>query len=243
MIFIALSMFKWVLLFSLFFVAGTAFGQKLKGRVFESQTRIVLADILVENLTNKQSLLTDAKGRFSITAKVGDMIRFKSFAYEADTLVIINMREKEVFMEPKKNQLSQVNIKTTETSNFNTYYDPLYHGQTAVYHRDKRGYYDGGIILRFWYWKKDEHKKAKLNQKLKDFDTMDKIALIFTPKNLSKYIPLTGADMDNFIGLYTPGVKEYTRNNFELAAYLNDCYKKYQALPLDKRKPDSLEIN
>ena len=236
-------MFKWILLLSLFFVVTTAVGQKLKGRVFESQTRIALADILVENLTNKQSLLTDAKGRFSITAQVGDMIRFKSFAYQSDTLVIINMHEKEVFLEPKKNELNQVNIKTTETSNFKTYYDPQFHGQTVIYHRDKKGRYDrGGIIVRVWYWKKDEHKKAKLNQKLKDFDTMDEIALIFTPKNLGRYVPLNGVDMDNFIGLYTPGVKEYTRDNFELVAYLNACYKKYQALPLDKRKPDSLKL-
>ena len=236
-------MYKWILLSSLFFFTSLAFCQtRLKGQVFESNTRISLADILVENLTNKQSLLTDSKGRFNIPAKVGDMLRFKSFAYQTDTLIIINMREKEVFLEPKKNELSQVNITTTEILKFNTY-DPEFHGQTAVYHRDRKGNLDGGLTLRFWYWKKDEHKKAKLEQKLKDFDTMDKIAIIFTPKNLSRYVPLTGADMDNFIALYTPNVKEYTRNDFELVAYLNACYKKYSALPQDKRKPDSLKIN
>jgi hypothetical protein len=244
MLFIALNMFRWILFFSLFFFTSIAFSQtRLKGQVFENHTRISLADILVENLTNKQSLLTNSKGRFNIPAKAGDMLRFKSFAYQTDTLVIISMREKEVFLEPKKNELSQVNITTTETSNFNTYYDPQFHGQTAVYHRDRKGNLDGGLTLRFWYWKKDEHKKAKLKQKLKDFDTMDKIAIIFASKNLSRYVPLTGTDMDNFIALYTPNVKEYTRNNFNLAAYLNACYKKYSALPQDKRKPDSLKIN
>lgn len=226
------------------FLASTAFGQKkFKGRVFENETRIGLSDVFIENTTNKQSVFTDAKGRFSITAKVGDILTFKGFAYQHDTVLITDLNEKEIFLIPKKNQLAQVNITTTETSNMNTYYDPLYHGQTMVYQRDKKGYATGGIVLRMWYWKKDEKKKAKLQKQLKDFETMDKIAAVFNAKSLSRYVPLEGQDMQNFISLYTPSIKAYTKSNFELIPYLNDCYKKYQDLPADKRSPEPLLIN
>ena len=216
--------------------------RKLNGRVMENGTRIGLSDVFIENLTNKQSTFTDLKGRFSISAKTGDLLTFKGFAYQNDTLLVTDVNSKEVFMEPKKNDLAQVNITSTEIKKLNTY-DPQLHGQTMIYQRNKDGSLKGGIILRMWYWKKDERKKAKLEKKLKEFETADKIAAIFTPGNLAKYMPLTGEDMDNFIALYTPNVKTYTSNNFNLLKYLNDRYKNYQSLPPEKRKPKPLGAN
>jgi hypothetical protein len=235
-------MLRYLLILSLCFMASVVSAQKLKGRVFENNTRIALTDVFIENLTNKQSIFTDAKGRFAITAKPGDLLTFKGFAYQNDTLLITNSKDIEVFMEPKKNELAQVNITSAEINkSLNTYYDPQFHGQPMVYQRDKEGNYKGGIVLRMWYWKKDEKKKARLQQKLKDFEAMDRIYQLFSAKNLTKYIPLQEEDMENFIALYTPTLKEYKQNGFNAIDYINMSYKKYMALPPEKRKPEKLK--
>jgi hypothetical protein len=237
-------MLRWLLLIFIFVSSASIVlaQKKLTGRVLENGTRIGLGDVFIENLSNKQSTFTDVKGRFSIHAKTGDLLTFKGFAYQNDTVLVTDLNSKEVFMEPKKNELAQVNITSTEIKKLNTY-DPQLHGQTMIYQRNENGSPKGGIILRMWYWKKDEKKKAKLEKQLKEFETADRIAAIFTVSNLAKYVPLTGEDMNNFIALYTPNVKTYTRNDFNLISYLNDNYKKYQALPLDKRKPNRLDAN
>lgn len=234
-------MARYLLLITLFF-SSAAFAQApFNGRVLELKTRIGLAGIRVENLNSKKGTVTNNTGNFSIPAKNGDLLTFKGFAYSVDTLLVTEPWAKEVFLEPLNNELQPVNITTTETKNLNTYYDPLYHGQSVVYARDKKGYAKGGIIWRIWYWKKDEKKKAKLEAKQRQFDIMYNISLVFTPKTIGKYVPLTGPKLDRFITLYTPTPAVYTANDFNMVNYLNDCYKKYQALPPEKRVPPKLE--
>ena len=76
---------------------------------------------------------------------------------------------------------------------------------------------------------------------LKDEQVMNQIVNVFHSKNLIRYVPLQGAEMDNFIRLYTPSVKVYQANSFVLTDYLNACYKKFVQLPVEKRQnnPDS----
>jgi hypothetical protein len=122
----------------------------------------------------------------------------------------------------------------------NTYYDPLFHGQPVVYARDKNMNYKGGVVLRLWYWKKDEKKRAKRQALERKYVIMDKIAAVFQPKIIAQYLPLTGQDLDNFINLYTPAAKIVMAKDFNLTNYLDACFKKYQALPPDKKQPPKL---
>jgi hypothetical protein len=69
---------------------------------------------------------------------------------------------------------------------------------------------------------------------------MDKIAAVFQPKIIAQYVPLTGQDLDNFINLYTPAAKIVMAKDFNLTNYLDACFKKYQALPPDKKQPPKL---
>ena len=223
------------------FVVCSANAQSVvKGRVYEFKTRISLADIQVQNQTTKQLTTTDEKGRFSITAKAGDLLIFKGFAYQPDTLLLTDVHDKDVFLVPHQNFLDEVKVTRDSTKNMNTYYDPEYHGQTLIYQRDGNNNYKGGIIIRLWYWKKDEHKKEHLASEEKEDEDRDRIASIFTPKTIALYIPLRGKDMDDFLVLYTPTTKVYFSNDFNLTAYVSDCYQKYLKLPKNKRHPAKL---
>lgn len=229
------------LIIIVFLISAAANAQTaVKGRVLENKTRIGLAGVRVDNLNNKKTTLTNTTGDFSISAKMGDLLVFKAFAYQVDSLILIKVNDQEIFMEPVTNVLNQVNITTTVTKNLNTYYDPLYHGQPVVYQRDRKGRPVGGVIWRLWWWKKDEKKKAKLAALEQKYVIMDKIQSVFQPKIIAQYISLTGEDLTNFINLYTPTPKIVAEKDFNLANYLNACLKKYQKLPPDKRQPPKL---
>src|ERR1035437_4161611 len=123
------------------------------GRVFENKSRITLHGVIIQNLNNKLKAISDESGRFSIAAKVGDLLVLKQFAYQPDTLLLTDMHDREIFMEPQRTVLNQVTVTDTSgrtsaaTKNMILPYDPEFHGQTVVYHRDPKGDYDGGIII------------------------------------------------------------------------------------------------
>ncbi len=212
------------------------------GRVFETKTRISLHGVIVQNLSNKLRAITDDAGRFSIAAQVGDLLVLKTFSYKTDTLLLTDMHDKEIFMDPQRTLLDQVTITDTSgrtsaaNKNMILPYDPQFHGQTMVYHRDKEGNYDGGIILRLHYFKGDEHKKKKAEEKEEERVLNEEISTIFTADNIGHYLPLKGKDLDNFLLLYTPEIKVYNSNDFNLTAYLSNSYKTWLTLTPDQRK-------
>jgi len=85
---------------------------------------------------------------------------------------------------------------------------------------------------------------TRKKQKKKDSDrkTSQSISDIFVADNISKFVPLKGVDMENFLLLYTPDVKAYKAKDFNLLSYLNTCYKAWLQLPLDKRSAGQLFI-
>jgi hypothetical protein len=224
------------------FCAFTLHAQTVfNGRVFENKTRITLHGVIVENLGNKLKAITGDDGRFSIAAKVGDLLVLKSFGYQPDTLLLTDMHDKEIFMEPQRTELNQVTITDSSTNSTQAaknmqYYDPQFHGQTIVYHRDDKEQFDGGIIIRMHYFKGDENKKNKAEQKEHQRILSEEISEIFTADNISHYLPLKGADLDNFLLLYTPDIKVYNSKDFNLLAYLNTSYKTFLTLTPDQRK-------
>jgi hypothetical protein len=234
-------MLKYILISFICFVSISALGQgMLKGRVFEIKTRIPLADIQVIDTTSNRNTITDDKGRFSIAAKIGDILIFKGFAYLPDTVLITDLRDHEVFLTLHSNLLSNVNVTGTETKNLNTYYDPMFHGQTVVEQRDANLNPVGGIVIRLHYWKSEEHKRERAEKEQENEQVSDQIARAFSPANVAKYVPLNGQDLTDFIVLYTPSVKVYSKNDFNLLAYISDSYQKYLKLPPDKRHPAKL---
>lgn len=219
-------------------IAISAYGQQLiKGRVLEHKTRVGLVSINVQNLTTKQTTLTDSKGWFTIKASLNDLLLFKGFAYQKDTLLVTRYTEFEVFLQPQAHVLNDVKVTGTGMDGPSmAIYDPYFHGQTTAYQTDDNGNFKGGVNFRFWYWKKDERKKKRLEKMLKDEQLRNQIAQVFSAKNLAAFVPLKRAEMEAFIRLYTPTVNVYEANSFSLPDYLNTCYKKFMQLPIEKRQ-------
>ena len=104
---------------------------------------------------------------------------------------------------------------------------------------DDKGNYTGGVVFRFWYWKKDEHKKKKLEQEQQADAAYQRIAVVFCRDTVLKYLPLKNEEVSGFILRYTPGTEEFMSSGFNLALYLNKCYKAYKELPLEEREKNA----
>jgi hypothetical protein len=225
-----------LLLSSTFYVF--AFGQNVQtGVVFESKTRVVLQNIMVENLTSHKVIMTDKTGQFSIEAKTGELLVFSGTFYKADTVLLTDNKPKEIFLIPQHNMLNEVKVTSTEATHVGSVQSPDFHNQTMVYQRDERypKYYKGGVAFRLHYFKKDEKRKAKQAAFLKDQDQQAQIAKVFNAENIARYIPLKGKDMDDFLIMYTPSPKLYYSSAFNLVAYLDTNYKNFLTIPADKR--------
>jgi hypothetical protein len=217
------------------FVGVSAYSQQLiKGRVLENGSRIALVSINVQNLSTKQSAVTDNNGKFTIKANINDLLVFKGFAYRNDTLLITRYNDIEVFLLPLQHVLNDVKVTSMDGPAM-SFYDPYFHGQTTAYQTDANGNFKGGVNFRIWYWKKDERKKKKLAKMLHDEEVRSRIANLFSAKNLASLVPLQGAEMEAFIRLFTPSLKVFEENSFFLPDYVNASYKKFIQLPPEKR--------
>ena len=215
--------------------------QAIKGRVMEDKTRIPLAGVRVDNLTSKQTTTSDNNGNFSIAAEVNQTLVFKVFSYDPDTVLITSRASLEVFLTLQSHTLKSVNVTTAQGPSTLKVYDPNFHGQTLAYQTDANGRPVGGVILRMWYWKKDEHRKKRLADQEKEEQIEKQIDEAFTPANLANYIPLKNAEMNRFIVLYRPSTTQWLSKDFNMLSYLDSCYKKYSQLSAaDRVSIDSL---
>ncbi len=229
-------MLRYLFVFSAFlFAQHVAFAQMpLTGKVYELHTHVVLPQIKVRNTNTKDNTQTNASGIFTIKAKPGDILILEAFNYKPDTVVVVNARYIEVYLEPQNNALKEVEIKNTVTNKLGDLRDTTMHNQAAVYQRNVDGSAMGGIAIRFGYGKS---KKEKRDEQLAYNTTATKqIDQSFSADNVSKYIPLRGDELKQFVALYRPTIKQYKAPNFDLTFYINDCYKKFKALPPDQRK-------
>ena len=165
-----------------------------------------------------------------------------------DTLLLADMHDKEIFLQPQTQMLNQVNITdssghTNAAAKNMQYVDPEFHGQTAVYQRDENEDYKGGVALRLHYFTKDDHEKRKAAEKQHDRKISEEISRVFDVSNIEKYVPLKGEDLDNFILLYMPRVNVYTSKDFNLLTYLNDSYKAWLTLTPAQRRAGQLFKN
>jgi hypothetical protein len=191
------------------------------------------------NIKTRNSAISDASGKFRILANVGDRIVFSGFQHQTDTLYLANLKPVEVAMTVQQNMLSEVKVVNSEikTGNLKAPQTPYLLGSHALTYQDDEAIgYTGGININLFDSKKNEKKRKRDAQIEADEEKGLQLNTLFQPKNLEKYVPLKGTEMENFIILYTPTLEAYTASNFDLAAYLSDCYKNFLTYPADQRQ-------
>jgi hypothetical protein len=203
----------------------------VKGTVVESGSGIRLENVFIRDLTNKQATLTDKQGRFEINTETGHLLIFSSPGYIADTLYVVDLSQKRVQMKNQPINLREVNITATRSVTFDPHKEyPEVYEKAKVY----------PLSPSTWFG-----REAKNARRLKRYFQTEaeerQVDKVFTRTYVGSIVPLKGQDLEDFMTLYRPSYKFIIGNNSEsLAVYINDSYKKYVALPADKRHIQSL---
>ncbi len=197
----------------------------LKGSVQENGTNTKMANVFIRDNTNKQLSITDRDGNFTIKTAKGNVLIFDSPGYISDTLYLVDMEPKKIMMETKTIALREVNINAIRQA-----FDPKKE-YPDVYTKSKV------YVLSPSSWFSKEGKDARrLKRYFKTEAEERHVDAAFSRAYVGSIVPLKGQELDDFITIYRPSYAFLRSNNSEsLAVYINDSYKKFKALPSEKR--------
>ncbi|QEM07967.1 carboxypeptidase-like regulatory domain-containing protein [Mucilaginibacter rubeus] len=225
--------YPYLILSAFLFWAYTVNAQTtVKGTVVESGKNNKMSDVFVRDNQNRQMTLTDSKGNFSIRTETGHTLIFSSPGYVSDTLYVTDFTNKKIEMVAQTIALRQVNISAKR--------------QTFDAHKEYPEVYTRAKVypLSPTSWFSKEAKDARrLKKYFKHEEEERHVDEVFTMNYVQSIIPLRGQELENFMTIYRPSY-EFVKNNNgpSMAVYINDSYKKYLALPADKRTlPDLKE--
>jgi hypothetical protein len=197
----------------------------LKGSVSESGTNTKLPDVFIRDNNNRQLTITDKDGNFTIKTETGHLLIFDSPGYVSDTLYVVDMSPKKIMLLTKTIALREVTINSTRQA-----FDP-HKEYPEVYTKSKV------YVMSPSSWFSKEGKDAR---RLKHYFVREAqerhIDAVFTRTYVGSIVPLKGQELEDFMTMYRPTYAFLVGNNSEsLAVYINDSYKKFMALPPDKR--------
>jgi hypothetical protein len=225
-----LQAMKKLILITIFALAGgSLYAQDLlRGSVREAGTNSKMPDVFVRDITTKQIALTDDKGDYEIKAATGHTLIYSSPGYISDTLFVVDMKPKNVQLKTMSIALREVNISGKQNFNPITEYPDVYE-KSRVY------------VLSPSSWFGKDAKDARRLKRFFNHEAEERqVDQVFTRVYVGSIVPLKGQDLEAFMMMYRPTYAFIKDNNGpSLVAYINDSYKKFMALPPDKRKmPD-----
>ncbi|MFD1257076.1 hypothetical protein ACFQ3S_09735 [Mucilaginibacter terrae] len=222
--------FRYLIILCLGLLSLTAKAQQntIRGQVVETGTNTKMPEVLVRNTNNNQVTLTDNGGNFQLQGSVGHTVIFSSPGYVSDTLFIADLASKRVIMTPLGIALRQVNVRGQRFDPRAEY--PQIYQKSKVY----------ALSPTTWFGK--DAKDARRLKKYFEKEVHERqIDSVFTKVYVGSLVPLKDRELEIFMNLYRPTYEFVRSNNGEsMAAYINDSYKKYQALPADKKSVPKL---
>lgn len=197
----------------------------LKGRVVEGGSNSKIPGVFVKDINAKAIALTDKKGNFEIATQTGHLLVFSSPGYVSDTLYVTDMLAKEVKLNAQGISLREINVSTSRAAfNPRTEYASVYE-KSKVYPLSPSS------------WFSREAKNARRLKKYFDREEQERVIdASFSPTLVSGLTPLKGEELDAFMFMYRPSyafVKANTGGSMTI--YVSDSYKKFKALPPEKR--------
>lgn len=198
---------------------------RARGEVSDLATGAKIKFASVRNLNNGEYTVADSSGYFSIPAARGDRLEVHALSYVNDTVEVTNERILYAFLQRMTNVLNEVRILRMKPLDLPV---SAFHGQSMVYKRDYDEKEIGGVVFRIWYWKKDEKRRQKKEETIRNYEYLTKVRSEFTDENVARYVPLKGEDLNAFVKAYSPSAEDVFRGDFNLVIYINECYKRFK---------------
>jgi hypothetical protein len=203
----------------------------LKGSVHESGSDTKLTNVFIRDMNNSQLTLADKNGNFEIKTETGHTLIFNSPGYMTDTMYVVDMTPKKIRMAPLTIALREVSINSSRNAAFDPHTEfPEVYQKSKVY-----------LLSPSSWVGKDARDARRLKRYFEMEEQQRRIDEVFNTTYVGSIVPLKGQELEDFMVMYRPSYAFITNNNTgSLAAYINDSYKKYMALPPDKRKLEKL---
>ena len=213
----------------------------ISGNIFDYENKIdPLPNVSVRNLKTKAFTLSNEKGRFTIAASPGDLLEFTQIGYYTDTVLLISLLPKTVFMVPQRNEIGAVNITTAKISPYLDWKDPNAETSKRIATDGLRNKSNtdraGGIKLALGYgkYRRAQEKAAELEEK-EYYET--EIRENFSEKKIIQLLKLSPDDAQDFMGLYRPTVDQVRiQRPFDYTYYIVTAYSAWKKLPEDQRR-------
>jgi hypothetical protein len=199
--------------------------QSIKGTVSEAGGSDKIENVFVRDMNSKEVALTDKKGNFEIKTAIGHTLILYSPGYVTDTLYVVDMEPKQIRLLIQGISLKQVNITSSRLAfNPREEYADVY-TKSRVY------------VMSPSTWFGKEGRDARRLKKFFDREEKErKVDQVFTRSYVGSLVPLKGQELEDFMTLYRPTYAFIIANNGpSLAVFVNDSYKKFMALPPEKR--------
>lgn len=206
----------------------------MTGNVFDNDQRTTaLQGVSVRNLTTKALVVTDKDGHYAIPAKNGDLISYGLIGYQTDTVYLVNLFPKNIYLRAVVNTLNPVNITTAKVSPYLDTKDPEAAPARQVDYSKNRG----GLRLGLGYgkWRKQQAKEQELEEAA---DINEEISKNFNREVIQKLVNYKEKDLDDYIGLYRPTVEQIKKAEkpFDYTYYIATTFNEWKKLPAEERK-------
>jgi hypothetical protein len=215
--------------------------ETVSGHIYDFEKKTTALDgVVVKNLNNGKVLQTASNGHFSIPAKKGDLLEFSKIGYHTDTLFLVNLTSKRIFLPVSSNQLNEVNILSARVNPGVFYKDPEAKEFRRFETDDLRGKKNtdraGGLKLNLGYgkYRRAETRRKQLEQQA-GFD--DEINANFNDRIITSLIKLKGEDLKVFTYLYKPSVVLVSSDRpFDYNGYIIKAYNTWLKLTPEQQK-------
>lgn len=230
-------------LFLLFFGIApfSLFAQSsVSGNVYDYDNKTFpIQDVVVRNLNSKQMVKTKAAGQFTLNAAIGDLLEFSYVGYHTDTLFLIDLKQKTIFLPVNAKNLKEVNIQSAKVNPSVLFRDPEAVGAKRINADGLRNKENndraGGMMFNLGYGKMQrDREKARVLDELSVYE--DEIRANFNEETISKLVKLSGQDLKNFIVVYKPNVPLIkSERPFNYTYYIVKAYHGWLKLPASQR--------
>ncbi|WP_316831317.1 hypothetical protein [Pedobacter aquatilis] len=237
-----------LIIFLLLAVPVGVFAQStvVTGGVYDnSKKSVTIPGVTIRNLNNKKITTSSASGKFTIAANNGDLIEFSMVGYVTDTLYLVSLLPKTIYMVEKNNNLNDVNIQGVKINKEILSPDPLAEKYTLMGtggNLDRKKMTDkvGGLSLNLGYgkYKRQQRKEAELEERDRYLSEIDDN---FNEKSIGNLIKLQGDDLKNFMIIYRPSVQQVQAERpFKYSYYIVQAYHAWLKLSPAERKLQDL---
>lgn len=229
-----IAVFALVLFFSQYVNA-----QQVQGTVADRASQLKLEQVEVFNQQTRQKTVTNAKGEFSITAVANQTLIFYQPGYLPDTLFLIDTKPVKRYLILNNKLLKTVEVKGGAFNPRVEYADVYRKAQYTKLAQNKPFLFYPSRLFS-----KEGRDARRFKRNLEREIDERKIDRRFNEAAVTAVTPLNGAELDYFMVLYRPKLKQLNNmDEQDFKFYLINSYKEFKALPPEKRTSPSMREN